>query len=246
MRCKTKTWLVIPDCHIPYHSVPAWQLMVRAARAIKPHGIVVLGDFVDCYPISFHAKDPARKLRLADEIAHANQCLDELDALGAEQREYVMGNHEHRLERYIADKAPELHGVVPSIPQMLRLKRRGWNVTGYRDYVKIGRVHFTHDEGNAGPNAHVKARETFEGCVVIGHTHRLASTYIGNLRGDARVGVTAGCLLDFDSVDYLHKAKVRWWQHGFVVGHQEPSGVMHLQLCPIIKGLVCVDGVVYS
>lgn len=88
-----KRILIVPDTHRPYHNVKAWGLMLKAAKAFKPHTVVCIGDLADFYSVSSHSKDPQRISALEDEVADVNVALDELDALGAEDKHFIAGNH---------------------------------------------------------------------------------------------------------------------------------------------------------
>ena len=233
--------LFVPDCHHPFHNVKAWRLMLKAARVFKPHILVVLGDFGDCYSISFHDKDPDRKNIFEWELGEINKGLDELDALGAKTKHFVAGNHEHRLDRFLRTQAPPLYSMM-RIEKLLRLKERGWAYTPYQRSIKIGKLHVTHDEGNAGDRAHEKARASFEGNTVIGHTHRAAVSYRGNASGRSHVGAMFGWLGDVEQIDYVHRVRAQQWQLGFGVGYLLRNGVVHLQAVPIIDGTCVVNG----
>lgn len=235
--------LIVPDCHWPYVDKRAFKLMIKAAReVVEPDIIVVLGDFVDCEAVSVHGKNLERRLNIRHEIESAEEGLDMLDGLGAKEKYFVMGNHEARLPKYIADKCPELFGIIPPVEDLLGLGDRGWKVTQYKDYAKIGKVYYTHDDDNAGAQAHDKARQTYEGCVVIGHTHRASISYTGNMVGEAKVGMMCGWLGDSGKVDYMHRAKLRYWQLGFGTGLLEKDGTTFLQVHPIVNYRVAVDG----
>ncbi len=234
--------LIIPDTHVPYHDQEAWALMLRAARVFQPDGIVHLGDLADFYAVSFHSKDPARKECLRDECGEVKRALDPVDALpSVKWKKITKGNHEFRLERFIAEKAPELHGLVET-DKLLEFRERGWDVIPYGQSVKIGHMHFTHDEGTSGPLAHIKAGATFEGSVVIGHTHAMGCQYWRNADGDEHVSASFGWMGDFETIEYMHRAKARRWQLGFGIGLLQPDGVMRLQACPIIKRGVDILG----
>jgi predicted phosphodiesterase len=237
-----KRLLFVPDCHRPYHNEAAWQLMLKAARQFKPHRVVVLGDYLDCYAVSSHDKSPDRKLRFEDEIADGRKGLGELkDSTPIAEHDYVMGNHERWLNRYLASNAPAVYSML-KIDKLLELKERGWRVTPYQRSLKIGKLWITHDEGNAGPQAHERARATFEGNVVIGHTHRMALSYRGNARGRSHVGAMFGWLGDVEHIDYAHRVRAQQWQHGFGVGYMQNNGTVHLQAIPIIEGSCVVAG----
>lgn len=237
-----KRILMVPDTHRPYHDPRAWDLMLKAARRFRPNIVVVLGDFADCYQVSVHDKDPARLESFDDEMADANDGLDELEAATPiAERHFIAGNHEQRLETLIWKQAPQLHSRV-KIEKELRLKERGWSYTPYQESLRIGKLYLTHDEGNAGAQAHEKARSTFESNVVIGHTHRMATSYRGTAKGTSNVGAMFGWLGSVDKIDYVHKVKARQWQHGFGIGYLAKSGVVHLQAVPIVNWSCVIEG----
>lgn len=234
--------LFIPDVHRPYHDERAWRLMLKAARGFRPHRLVVLGDFGDFYATSSHDKNPNRRRNLEYEVASMNEGLDELDALGAQRRHFLAGNHEDRLERYLMQRAPELFNMV-RVPELLRLRARGWTYTPYKQHLRIGRLYATHEVGNAGADAHLRARAAFEGNVVIGHTHRMAVHYSGNAKGTPHVGAMFGWLGDVATIDYAHRVQaLRDWQLGFGIGFMDRKGIVRLQACPIVGYEVLVDG----
>lgn len=230
---------------MPYEDKRAFELMLQVGKAWKPDVIIDEGDFGDCLTVSSHSKSPDRVRHLRREVAACNSRLDQIDALGAKEKHFVMGNHEDRLSRYIADKAPELFGLV-DIPHLYRLEERGWIVTPYKQSLEFGKLYITHDCGNAGAQAHVKALSTFQGNVAIGHTHRMAVCYEGSAKGKSHVGAMFGWLGDISKIDYMHRiAAMRAWQLGFGVGYQEPNGTVHLQAVPIIDYRCVLDGVLY-
>ncbi len=237
-----KKVLFIPDCHVPYHDAKAWNLMMAAAREFEPDTIVILGDFADFYAVSAYEKDPRRPNDLSDELAIVEEKLDELDALGASKKIYICGNHEDRLERYLISRAPALFGSV-TIPATLHLAERGWQFIQYKRSFKLGKLHLTHDTGTAGINAHRQSMAAFQGSVIIGHTHRMEVSVLGNAAGAPQIGAMFGWLGDFDKVDYMHAIKARRdWVHGFGIGYQESNGVIHLQPIPIVEGTCVVNG----
>mgnify|MGYP003866645831 CR=1 FL=1 len=235
--------LFVPDCHRPYHDERAWQLVLAAARSFRPDHIVVLGDFGDFYSVSSHDKNPNRRNNLEYEITSIIDGLAELAAIGGELH-FVSGNHEDRLERYLMQKSPELYNLV-RIRELLRLDDTGWKYTPYRCHFKLGHLYVTHECGNAGPMASSKARDTFQGNVVIGHTHRMAMNYQGNARGEAHVGAMFGWLGDVEQIDYAHSVQSAQWQLGFGIGHKEPNGTVHLQAIPIVDYKCVLGGVLY-
>jgi predicted phosphodiesterase len=240
---KLKPGLIIPDVHIPYHDERAWRLMLKAARALRPKWIVVLGDFGDFYAVSSFAKDPLRASQLDVEVAACNEKLDELDSLGAKEKHFIAGNHCHRLERYLQEKAPELFTML-KVEQLFRLSQRRWTYTPYRDHFRLGKVYFTHDTGSStGRTAAYKAMDTYQHSIVTGHTHRLAYVVEGNAVGNSLVSAQFGWLGDVERVDYQHRIKAeKDYALGFGVGYLRDNGFIYLQPVPIVDYSCVVSG----
>ena len=125
-----KKVLLIPDCHIPYHNVRAYALMLKVAKKLNPNEIVILGDFGDFYSINAHGGNrPDAERMLKRELSAVKDKLKELEKLFPNAKKvYVQGNHEYRFERYIADRAPELFGMI-DVPSILGLEK--WTFVPY-------------------------------------------------------------------------------------------------------------------
>lgn len=216
-------------------------MLLNAGKVYEPDHVVVMGDFIDCAPISFHSKDPTRIMRFADELKAANKALDQLEALGAKKYTFIEGNHEYRLLRYLQEKAPELIELL-DIKTLLGIEARGWDWVPYKHDVQIGKLYLTHDVEAAGRDAHVKLLNDYQGNAGIGHTHQLAIQYGGNIKGATHVGAMFGWLGDKAAIDYRHKAKIKNWQHGFGTAYIETNGNAHVNVVPIIDGRCIVDG----
>lgn len=229
--------LFVPDCHIPYHDKRAWQLTLHVARALRPRHILVLGDFADFYAVSSHSKDPARtsRRRLRAEMEAARACRSDLDGLGATNKVFVAGNHEDRLTRYLMDKAPELYDLDGvQIPELLGLK--GWTYVPYKEDYRLGKLWATHDVGYAGRYGAQRLLDTYQHCIVGGHTHRLSYIVEGNAAGEAHVAATFGWLGSAKRADYMHRVKAaKDWALGFGIGFLETkTGVVHITPVPIV------------
>lgn len=241
-----KRILFIPDSHHPYADKRAWNLMLKAAKAFKPDVINIQGDFADFYAVSSHSKNPNRARNLEFEVNATNKALDQVDALKAKKKIYVAGNHEDRLERYLQDKAPELFNVV-RIPDLLKLKERGWQYVSYKSDTRIGKLYTTHDTGCAGRNAVFRNGDAYQHNVVTGHTHRLAYVVEGNAKGEAHVSASFGWLGDIKTVDYMQRiSAARNWALGFGVGFMEPNGIVHVTPVPIVNYSCVVLGNLYK
>lgn len=239
--------VVVSDAHIPYHDKRAFDLLLKVGRAIKPVHLIIIGDFIDCYAVSAHSKDPTRATQISTELRAAEAALDQLDDLGAKHRIYLGGNHEDRLQRYLQDRAPELFDLV-RIPDLLRLKDRGWRYVSYKDHYRLGKVHFTHDVGVAGRTAVYRCLDTYQHSNVTGHTHRLGYIVEGNALGEFKLSAQFGWLGDARKVDYLQRAKVlKDWALGFGVGYfDRKTGYVYLTPVPIVNYTCVINGKLYS
>lgn len=234
--------LIVPDAHHPYVDRGAWNVLLAAGKKFQPEIIVCLGDFGDFYCVSGHRKDVNLPSRLEDEIAACNVALDQLDALGAKRKHFIAGNHEDRLARYLADRAPAVSNLLKA-EALLRLRERGWGYTPYGKLFRLGKVFYAHDPSGAGKWAHDRAAQDAGHPIVHGHTHRAAVSYMGNIVGEKRVGMMAGWVGDAEKATYVGDLRKRHdWMHAFAVGWMEPDGVTHLQLVPILRGRCVIDG----
>lgn len=237
--------LILGDLHAPYHSLIAWGLMMQVARDLKPEWLVIMGDFADFYAVSDHDKAPERANRLDEELEVVEKLLDQLDALGAQDKLYIEGNHEDRLRRYLM-KNPALARVV-STEKLLKLKERGWEFVPYKRHARRGALHYTHDVGTSGRNAVFKALETYQTSVVTGHSHRLQYIVEGSATGECKVSAAFGWMGDVEQVEYMTLAAARKnWALGFGVGYRDASsGFTYLVPVPIVHSTCCVSGRLY-
>lgn len=230
-----------PDSHIPNeHS--NYDVAVRACKQFAPDTVVLLGDWMDAESLKSHAPTKPGIRDFQEELDYAKHRLDELDNLPSVKRKvYIMGNHEWRLERYLAERAPALFKSV-NLDALLGLTERGWVSSAYHETFKLGKLNVTHDTGSAGLNAHRSAATDHMGSTVIGHTHRMAYEVRGKLGGEPYLAAMFGWLGDPKKVDYLHQAKAAHWTHGFGLGYVQSNGVVHVVPVPIIRGECVVEG----
>lgn len=175
-------------------------------------------------------------------MAEARRLLRQMEGWGAAERYYFLGNHEDRLGRYLADRAPELSGVGLTIDELLGLSARGWTVIPYREHARIGKIWMTHDIGQSGMNALRQAFAAYQDNIVINHTHRLEYFVKSNATGVAHVAASFGWLGDASKVDYMYRVKMRDWALGFGIGYLRPNGTVHLQPIPIVNYSCVVEG----
>lgn len=232
--------LIVPDTHAPFERVDAFELMLKAmTKEWKPEIVVVLGDFFDFHSLSAHPPENDRQEDFEAELLGGRARLSQLVDFGDARRVFIAGNHEQRLERYLAKNAPKLYRRI-RLPHLLGLNEgpasRHWEYVPYKQTIKIGQVHYTHDTGRSGKFAASQSREDFESNAVIGHCHRLQYFITGCAQGIPHVGASFGWLGNPDKADYMHAIKAkRDWATGFGVGLlDEKTGITYLQPVPVI------------
>lgn len=241
MKLYKQLW--IPDAHVPNEDRRAFRLIDAVAKGERFDELIIGGDFGDFDCLSDHGnRDPKREQLLRREvapvraaIAHAAECWVKPKG----RKVFVEGNHEWRLDRYIANYAAQLEGLV-TVESLLGLD--DWEFVEYKSHTRIGKVYTTHDTGKAGAQAHLQACNDFQDNTVINHTHRLGYAVVGNAKGQPHVAAMFGWLGDARKVDYMHRIKAkRDWALGFGVGYRRADGVTYLQPVPIV-GYTCVVG----
>lgn len=240
-RCER--WVILSDIHIPYHDKGALAVALEFLRHSQPTGLVLNGDVMDFHEVSTHPKTPGSVITFQDEINEGRQFLRAVRAMLPDAEiVYTMGNHEDRIERYLAARAPELASVEDlSFCSLMDLPQLGIRFVDKRQKVRVGGLEVFHgsiirkDAGNSA-RAHMQRRG---GSVLMGHTHRLAAVCRTDRHG-VSMAIENGHLSDPDP---------SWcqdpdWQQGFtevlVAGD-----LMAVRQHHIRDGRLLADGVEY-
>lgn len=247
---KLRKLLLMPDLHAPYQDRRAFACFRKVVKGWRPDIFIGLGDFGDCNAISTHPKDPKRLLPFGMEVqgirAARRQLEEALEFAGTPDWRMLQGNHDTRIDRYVAAKAPELVDLVSDWTEAYGLDER-WNVTPYKESLQIGHLRMTHDVGRAGVNAARQSLLDVGESLVFGHTHRGQIIYQGTVSGRKLVGVTSGWLGDPEAIDYRHRDQIRRDSiHGFTAVYMKADGLFWLNFVPIIDGACVLDGKLYS
>ena len=114
------------DLQMPFHDKRVVELVVSFVERLKPYGVVLNGDIVDCYQLSDFSKNPLERGHLRKEIGLARGLMRRL-AKVTKERWWLAGNHEDRLRRYIWSRAPDL-GVVEAVnfPSLFHVEDHGF------------------------------------------------------------------------------------------------------------------------
>lgn len=196
-------FFVWPDTHLPYHDPVAVDLALKILGWFEPHVVVILGDFLDCAPVSHWLKENRKSsegLRLAKDFALGNRLLDDIvNISGCEKLVFLEGNHEAWIDHAI-NKNPELEGLI-DLDIGLKFKERRENGLSLV-HLKYGKVwnlgkhlYFTH--GTYTNMHHAKKHvESYGRSIVYGHVHDVSSyVKVSPIDiEDKHIGLSMGCL----------------------------------------------------
>ena len=241
--------IIWPDTHIGIddsHDAKAVELALWICREIKPDYIYFLGDLGDFYSVSSHCKDPNYKTILKDELYLVNKFLDRVRDENKEcEIHFIEGNHENRASRYLAEKAPDLFGIV-NVPDLLMLESRNMRYHAYNPnqlvQVMNTSLYARHEPYGRTPEA--SARKAM--CSLInGHDHRIAHCKLASAHGQVFHAISCGWLgnIKHDIFNYV-KTRAQW-QLGFGIV-TEVDGLWFYHQVYIQDYKCIVDGVLYA
>jgi predicted phosphodiesterase len=199
---KSKNVLVISDIHLPYHHEDAIKLALSYGVEKEVDSIIINGDLIDFYQLSRFEKDP-RKRSVKFELDCAREFLAELRRIFPTQLIiFYMGNHDHRWNKYMIQKAPELLDVadffLPSLLKLNDLKiifcdnNRGWT---------LGKLNGRHGHEFYGSGGVFPARSYYlkaKDNILVSHVHRTSEYIEKDINKSIHGGWSIGCLSDLD------------------------------------------------
>jgi predicted phosphodiesterase len=234
------------DVHVPYQDNDAYYQALDYLRGLKPkvNRVVLAGDYVDFYKISFWKSDPAR-LSFVDEVTQIQEKLQELRKMFYRTPiDYIEGNHEQRLWRYVNEKAPDL-AYRNNIESVLSLRQRNINyisniermTTGKKPY-NLGKLFVLHGhEKKVSMNAINLARLFYLKCktnVIAGHHHKTDASLVRKLDHKYEGAWTVGTLGQL-SEEY---APITDWNHGWAYVDVFENGNFEVHNKVLIEGRV--------
>lgn len=232
-----QTWVVMNDLQIPFQDKPILSNVLSFVSELRPYGVILNGDVVDCYAISDFTKDPANSgADLGEEIRQSRQLMARL-ATCTTQRIWLGGNHEDRLRRYMWKNAPAVATLENETFEVkFKLADYGVQWKPYGGYHMLGKLMVTHGDIVSKHSAY-SARMNFEkygSSILVGHTHRLGIYYKTDVRG-SHAAYENGCLCRLDP-EYVQHPN---WQRGFSVVHVDTrTGFYNVNQIPILdKGI---------
>lgn len=213
--------LVIADAHIPYHDR---RVMESAVGHSKKNGavdfVVLLGDWMDFYQISFFSKHPD-KPRMQKELTQAQQSFQWLrHHFGDVPIVYKLANHEFRWTRYLLTHAVELVGIPQfELKQVLNLAEFGIEPVMPQDVIMAGK-HLMLCHGDEFANRSTSQVNPARGlflkalsCSMQAHCHRRSdhdeTAADGTLIATSSIGCCCGLHPEF--------ARINKWNWGFAM-----------------------------
>jgi UDP-2,3-diacylglucosamine pyrophosphatase LpxH len=238
------TDFIISDLHVPYQDQKALSVALKMIQYFRPNNVIMNGDMLDCVQLSRFNKEPLEPSSLAKHVEELCQIIRKIQRYS--NVIYVEGNHEQRVQKYINDRAPELHGLI-SIERLfdgyLRKSMEyvrttpGESMMTWNDDLLIG--HFNKAAKNTCYTVKLLV-EKYMTNVVQAHTHRLGEYAIRGYDKTLR-GWECGCLCDLDP-DYVAKPN---WQQGFLVYTRNGDG-WNMEIVHIEDGRALFRGKVYK
>lgn len=215
---KCNNVLVLSDIHIPYHDTEALTIALKYGKEKKINCILINGDLLDFFMISRFTKIKYGR-SVPGELELANEFLDVLNKEFNDVPIYlILGNHDIRLQTYLAVKAPEILDMQEFRLEFL-LKAKDHNMTIIPDttLVRIGKLNVTHGHllirgifapVNSARGAFLKAKAP----VLIGHVHKVSTHSETTLSGKTITTYSTGCLCEL-TPDYFPFGNN--YSHGF-------------------------------
>jgi len=235
--------LFISDLHIPFHDIKALTTALDYGKKQNINCIFINGDLIDFYQIS-RFTNIERKRSVAEEIEITKQVLTIFNKEFPNVPIYFLkGNHDNRLEHYLANKAPELLDVEEfRLKFLLQADRFNMEVIDDTTLVKIGKLCVTHGHlllrgifapVNPARGAFLRAKKS----VIIGHTHKYSTHSETDLDGKIITCYSTGCLCELTP---SYSPFANNYSHGFAHVKTQPNG--HYS----VKNIQLIDGVIIN
>lgn len=181
------TVLVISDTHFPYEHKRSIRKIMDLVEETNPDYVVQIGDLLDQYVFSKYS----RKLKITPE-QDIRRGLKAAAAMWTEIQErsdadciQVLGNHDMRLAKRIAEKLPEAEGML-SHKELYNFKKVDV-LESDRDYVEIDGVVYCH----GWLSKSIDHAKHFLKPTVHGHRHRPTIETFGKHLWSMDVGLVA-------------------------------------------------------
>jgi predicted phosphodiesterase len=238
---KPKKIAVFPDMHCPYEDKRAFEVAMKIVSWYRPDEIIILGDFLDCGPVSHWNRKNLRErngMSMAADFAVANKYLDQMQAI-CPNLTYIRGNHEKWLDDAM-DEAPELAGLL-DLDINLKFKERKVRDIPFNGIYTLGYLSFTHGIYTNSHHALTHVQK-FGRSIVYGHLHdvQMAISVSPVDVEDKHMGLSLGCLAAINP--RFMKNRPSNWQHCIGIGMIRPDGGFNIDPVIISRGAASYAG----
>jgi hypothetical protein len=209
------------DVHIPIHNEPVLRLMVECAERSGVNRVIAGGDILDFNCLSKHAKESRRTVEHATVLEEVEPGRWFLNWLATKQTDFLLGNHEDRLKRFV-DENPAFHGTVASNFAHVVDLPAGINVLDGE--VRLGNLSafHGHNEFKSGTGGKYPAQRILDlfpdQSSIYGHLHRKGTAY-RTTRDEYGVQRTRRAYgmghLSWEHMHYGYVGRSPNWQTGF-------------------------------
>jgi predicted phosphodiesterase len=211
---------VFGDVHIPFHDNTALETMFIKFEEENVDSILINGDLLDFYQLSFHEKDP-RVIHFKDEIEAGKEFLAYLrDRFPGIPIYYITGNHENRFERYLRIKASELLDMDEfRLDVILHVAEYRVEFIPFRSKVVFGDYTIEHGDKIPGAGGVVPARTLLmrlKSNSIVNHFHKSSESsqrVYGVGEPTSIKAYSLGCMCDL-APEYM---EINEWNHGFAI-----------------------------
>jgi predicted phosphodiesterase len=163
--------LCVPDIHFPFENKKVVNKIIEAIKLQQPTHVVQMGDLIDQYSFSRYDKNleltsPRQEIGKARNLAEEFWMKVQKAAPKAKCYQ-LLGNHDVRLSKRIADKVPEANYIIAGYIKELYSFPNVTTMNSTKDILQLGDVKFIHGYlSKLGDHM-----AYFSGKVVVGHSH---------------------------------------------------------------------------
>lgn len=208
----------LSDLHLPYADTDALALAYQCLHALQPDIVVTLSDAFDFPTISSFARDPDIPDDDVLETVRAPwwSFVDNVQAAAPRAViRAILGNHDFRLHRFLADTAPQIRTTaLRAFDDLVRYQGRVL-LPDYLSECDIGAVTVMHGNrstlGEYGARRQLERRK-YQRFMMAGHSHNPA-WYMTRGPERAVASIVGGCLCQFPH--YQKDTLYSSWTQGF-------------------------------
>jgi hypothetical protein len=201
------------DAHHPFVDQRAYDLAINVFVDLGLTHLVLGGDHRDMLNVGKWGKNLQILDTFQDEIEKGTEDLSLLAAtFKSAEKYYLFGNHEQRLESFIARKCSELWSVL-DLNQLLCSSILGFNTIpfGPNQAIKLQGHLIQHEITGTATTVAQRSGES----VFYGHTHKVGINPFTTLNGKEIFAYNCGWLGDINSPAFSYVKGWKNWQLAF-------------------------------